>query len=143
MHLDEQALFSDQQAITITGPSTNYIDLGAANTPPSGSNAIKQDFGGGNDIPLLIQVTETFNNLTSLQVVVQVDDNPSFSSPTTIATSGTIGLADLVVGKILSPFNVPIGTNQRYMRLKYTKVGTDPTAGKVTAGIAGGLQTNG
>jgi len=143
MHLDEQALFSDQQAITATAASTNYIDLGAANTPPGGSNAIQQDFGGGNDIPLLIQVTEAFNNLTSLTVAVQVDDDTSFSSPTTVATSGAILRADLVAGKKIPPFNVPIGTDQRYLRLNYTVTGTAPTEGKVTAGIAGGLQTNG
>ena len=145
MHLDEQALFSDQQAITATATtaSTNYIDLGAANTPPGGSNAIGQDFGGGNDIPLLIQVTETFNELSSLTVAVEVDDNTSFSSPTTVAASGAIRRADLVAGKKIPPFNVPIGTDQRYLRLVYFIAGDMPTEGKVTAGIAGGLQTNG
>lgn len=142
MHLDEQALFSDQQAITATAASTNYIDLGAANTPPGGSNAIKRDIGGGNDMPLLIQVTEAFNNLTNLKVDVEVDDNTSFSSAKVVGTA-TVVLADLVAGKKIPPFNVPIGTDERYMRLNYTVTGTAPTAGKVTAGIAGGLQTNG
>jgi len=38
---------------------------------------------------------------------------------------------------------VPIGTNERYMRLKYTLVGTAPTTGKITAGVTAGNQTNG
>lgn len=143
MHLDEQALFSDQQAITATTASTNYIDLGAPNTPPGGSVALKRDIGGANDIPLLIQVTEAFDNLTTLTVDVQVDDNSSFSSPKVVGSSGAVALADLVAGKKLAPFNVPLGTDQRYMRLNYTVAGTTPTAGKITAGIAEGLQTNG
>lgn len=142
MHLDEQALFSDQQAITATAASTNYIDRGAVNTPPGGSNAIRNDLGGGGNIPLLIQVTADFNNLTSLKIDVEVDDNTSFSSAKVVA-SETVLLADLKAGKIVSPNVVPIGTDERYMRLNYTVTGTAPTTGKVTAGIAGGIQTNG
>lgn len=143
MHLDDQALFSDQQAITATAASTNFINLGAPATPPGAPAALKQDLGGGNNMPVLIQVTEDFDNLTSLTVTMQVDDNSSFSSPKTVASSGAVALADLVAGKMIAPFNVPIGTDQQYVRLYYTVAGTAPTAGKITAGVAGGLQTNG
>lgn len=143
MLLDEQALFSDQQAITATAASTNFINLGAVVTPPLSANALDRDIGGASNIPLLIQVTEVFNNLTSLTVAVQVDDNSSFSSPKTVATTGAIALADLVAGKKLMPHIVPIGTDERYMRLHYTVTGSAPTTGKIHAGIATGLQTNG
>jgi len=143
MHLDEQALFSDQQAITGSAASTNFINLGAANTAPGAPAAIAQDFGGNMKIPLLIQITEAFDLLTSLRVDVQVDDNNAFSSPRVVGSSGEIALADLVAGKKIPPFNVPIGVDQRYLRLNYTVAGTAPTAGKVHAGIAGGIQTNG
>ncbi|WP_407027116.1 phage major capsid protein, partial [Cronobacter sakazakii] len=44
-----------------------------------------KDVGKGGDVPLLIQVVEGFNNLTSLTVAVQTDDNAAFSSPTEFA----------------------------------------------------------
>lgn len=143
MLLDEQALFSDQQAITATAASTNYINLGTPATPPGSPAALKRDIGGGNDIPILVQVTEVFNNLTTLQVDVEVDDNSSFSSPKVTASTGAVALASLVAGKKLSISVVPPGTDEQHMRLKYTVVGTAPTTGKVTAGIVAGVQTNG
>ncbi|WP_316859938.1 Bbp16 family capsid cement protein [uncultured Cohaesibacter sp.] len=142
MLLDAQALFSDDQAITATAASTNYINFGDVVTPPGAPAALNRDYGGAQNIPLLIQVTEAFDNLTSLTVAVQVDDNPSFSSPTTVV-SETVLLANLVAGKKIPPFNIPLETNEQYMRLYYTVTGTAPTAGAITAGIAGGLQTNG
>jgi hypothetical protein len=69
MLLDQQALFSEAQAITATAASTNVIDTGSS-----------KDVGKYGDIPLLIQVVEAFNTLTSLTVTVQTDDNSSFSS---------------------------------------------------------------
>ncbi len=69
MLLDQQALFSAAQAITATAASTNVIDTGS-----------NKDVGKYGDIPLLIQVVEGFNNLTSLTVTVQTDDNSAFSS---------------------------------------------------------------
>ena len=58
--------------------------------------------------------------------------------------SPTYALADLAIGaRNLLPESVPIGTNERYMRLKYTLVGTAPTTGKITAGVTAGNQTNG
>lgn len=142
MHLDEQALFSDQQAITTTAVSTNFVNLGAAATAPHAPAAISQDFGGGQDIPTLIQVTEDFAGGTSLKVDMQVDDNSSFSSPTIVASSPVFVTADLVAGKQLPIPVLPSGVDQQYVRLNYTVVGT-MTAGKVTAGITAGNQTNG
>lgn len=142
MLLDELTLFSDQQAITASAASTNHVDLGATATPPLG-NALVRDIGGANDIPLLVQVTEAFDNLTSLRVDIQVDDNNSFSSAKVVGSSGEILLADLVAGKQMPMPVIPAGTNERYLRLFYTVTGTAPTAGKVTASVSAGNQTNG
>lgn len=142
MLLDEQALFSDDQAITTTAVSTNYINLGAAGTPPHAANAVKQDIGGGNTIPLLIQVTEDFAGGTSLKVDVEFDDNSSFSSAKVVQSSPVIVTADLVAGKKIPITVIAPGSDEQYMRLNYTVVGTH-TAGKVTAGVAAALQTNG
>ncbi|HHY0854094.1 TPA: Bbp16 family capsid cement protein, partial [Raoultella ornithinolytica] len=92
------------------------------------------------DIPLLIQVVESFNTLTSLTVTVQTDDNSAFSSATDVL-SLTIPLASLVQGYKSPVITLPMKL-ERYIRLNYTVTGTAPTAGKVTAGITGGVQTN-
>ncbi|EPJ4918106.1 Bbp16 family capsid cement protein [Klebsiella pneumoniae] len=129
MLLDQQALFSAAQAITATAASTNVIDTGN-----------NKDVGKYGDIPLLIQVVEGFNNLTSLTVTVQTDDNSAFSSAADVL-SMTIPLASLVLGYKSPVITLPMKM-ERYIRLNYTVTGTAPTTGKVTAGITGGVQTN-
>ena len=129
MLLDQQALFSAAQAITATAASTNVIDTGS-----------NKDVGKYGDIPLLIQVVEGFNNLTSRTVTVQTDDNSAFSSAADVL-SMTIPLASLVLGYKSPVITLPMKM-ERYIRLNYTVTGTAPTTGKVTAGITGGVQTN-
>ena len=129
MLLDQQALFSAAQAITASAASTNVIDTGS-----------NKDVGKYGDIPLLIQVVEGFNNLTSLTVTVQTDDSAAFSSPTDVLAM-TIPVASLVLGYKSPVITLPMKM-ERYIRLNYTVTGTAPTTGKVTAGITGGVQTN-
>ena len=137
MIFDEQALFSDKQAITADAASTNVIDLGAPGTPKHGKAPITQDFGRGRAVPIRIQATEAFNNLTSLKIKVQVDDNEAFSSAKDVAEV-TVLQADLVAGYVAPMSYVPRGTNERYMRLYYDVTGTAPTTGKITAGLVAG-----
>lgn len=125
MILDQNLVLSDGQAITATAASTNIIDLSVA-----------RDVGPGYELPLLIQVGEAFNNLTSLTIDVQTDDNSSFSSPTSLA-SQVIPLAALTVGAKSAIQCIPVGT-ERYLRVNYTVTGTAPTTGKVTAAIVVG-----
>jgi hypothetical protein len=142
MIFDQQNLFSDGQAITATAASTNYIDLGATGTVPGADSAVVRDIGKGTPIPLRIQITEAFNNLTSLTVALQVDDNTSFSSPTTVE-SEVVALADLTLGAVVNAIKyIPPGVDERYVRLNYTVTGTAPTAGKVTAGVVAAHQEN-
>jgi hypothetical protein len=130
MYLDNQTLLSDEQAITGDASSTNVIDFGA-----------NRDMGTGTPVKLLVQVAEDFDNLTSLNIKVETDDNSSFSSATTLAETGEVALASLVKGYVAALHALPLGT-QRYMRLSYDVTGTAPTAGKLTAGVVGDHQTN-
>ncbi|MBK59427.1 MAG: hypothetical protein CML01_11565 [Pseudomonas sp.] len=130
MLFDAKLLLSNQQAITATAPSTDVIDTGS-----------EKDVGKGGCVPLVIQVTEDFNTLTSLSVAIQTDSDSAFGSPKTLATV-TIVLADLKAGYITPVITLPQGC-ERYIRLNYTVAGTAPTTGKVTAGIVAGVQTNG
>ena len=129
-----EELYSDGQAITATAASTNVIDHGAPGTYVHASVAITDD-KGVSCIPLAIQVTEAFDNLTSLTIDFEVDDAEAFSGATTLY-SEVILLADLVAGKKTAVRMIPYNHDKRYSRLNYTVPGTAPTAGKVTAGIA-------
>lgn len=121
------------QAITATAPSTNVLDLGVA-----------RDIGAGGapDLMVNIEVTQAFNNLTSLQVSVQgSSDNATWND---IVMSGAMLLANLVAGARILRINFPAwGLNQtgkppRYIRFNYTVVGTAPTTGLIVGYISGG-----
>lgn len=130
MILDSTNLFSDAQAILATALSENVIDL-----------SVIKDLGKGVPIPVLIQVTEDFNTLTSLAIALEVDDNAGMTSAKVVQTTSIV-LADLVAGKRIPPMYLPEGIDERYMALRYTVTGTDPTEGAITAGISMGNQTN-
>ena len=142
MITDATTLFSDNQAVTATAASTNVIDLGATGTPSGSSVALSRDIGKSAEIPLLLEVTEAFNNLTSLAVAVQVATDAAFTSPVEVATR-TYLLAELTLGKRLGfPAEFPEGTNLRYVRMRYTVTGTAPTTGKIWAGVVAARQTS-
>jgi len=143
MILDNTLLFSDAQAITASAASTNQIDLGAGTIIFGETAVIPRDIGRGLKIPLLVQVVETFNTLTSLTIAFQTDDNSGFSSAITRWSSQAILLANLVAGNTWNVDVVLPGANERYLRLNYTVAGTNPTLGKITAGIVGGVQQAG
>lgn len=143
MIMDATGLFSEGQAITATAASTNLIDLGATGTIYGASSAIVRDIGPGNRIPLFVTVTQSFNTLTTLTITLETDDNAGFSSATTIWTSPAYTLAQLAVAakQNLLPDSIPLGANERYLRLKYTVGGSNPTLGKITAGVVAARQT--
>lgn len=144
MIFDNTLLFSDGQAITADAASTNVVDLGDTGTPYGDTRKLVRDIGKGQKpVPLWVSVTEAFNNLTSLEILLQVDDNSAFASPKTVSRSGAIPLADLTAGKPIDyPDYVPQGANERYFRLYYDITGTAPTTGKITAGVVADRQTN-
>lgn len=143
MIFDRTSQFSDGQAIVASARSTNIRALGGPATLPGpyGGTLIR-DIGPGTEIPLWVGVTQSFNNLTSLSISVQVDDNAAFSSPKTVYTSPTYTLAELQAGakRNMLPDTIPLGTNEGYVSLFYTVVGTPPTLGKITAGVVAARQ---
>lgn len=139
MIFDRTLLFSNAQAITADAASTDIVDLGATGTVYGAAAALTRDIGKGQDIPLLVQVVEAFNNLTDLRVIVQTDDNSSFSSPRNVMEVDRV-LADLTIGRNFT-LRVPAGTAERYLRVYYDITGTAPTTGKMTAGVVAGVQT--
>lgn len=139
MILSAQQLFSDDQAITASADSTNVIDLGAAGTPYDAAAALNQDVGKGAKIPILIQVTEVFNNLTSLEIKISTGSTTALG---TTVISKVVLLTNLAVGYQFPVDVLPNEINERYLGIEYVVVGTAPTTGKITAGISMGNQTN-
>ncbi len=126
MILDEQSLFSDNQAITATCNSENILDLG------------NREVSFGTPVEVFIQVTEDFDKLTSLTIKVQSSADEAFSSTVSLIEQ-TILLADLKAGAVSTIKFLPKG-NLGYMRLNYTVTGTAPTQGAILAGIVDGNQ---
>lgn len=126
MILDEQGLFSNNQAITASCVSTNILDMG------------KREVFFGTPIDLLIKVTEDFNNLTSLSVAVQTSVDEAFTSPVKLAEASMV-LASLKKDAIFPIQFLPKG-NLGFMRLSYTVTGTAPTKGKILAAVIDGAE---
>jgi len=122
MILDQENLFSDAQAITTSAKSTNVLDFGHA-----------FDSGVGADVSLALRVNEAFNNLTSLAVSIETDDNEGFSSAKVIAEH-TFLAAELTAGAVLD-IALPKNRVEQYLRLDYAVTGTNPTTGQLTAGF--------
>lgn len=124
MILDEQGLFSNKQAITSSCVSANILDLG------------NREVSFGTPVELFIQVTEAFNNLTSLTIKVQTSKEEDFSDSVDLIEQKML-LADLEKGAVSSIKFLPKG-NLGYMRLSYDVTGTAPTTGAILAGIVDG-----
>lgn len=130
MILDSQLIMSDSQAITATAASTNIIDTSGVATTVG--------VGAGEPLYLFVYIPASFNTLTSLTMVFQTDDNTAFSSAATIDTRSVV-LATLVAGYSYVVVLPPTGI-ERYVRMNYTVVGTNPTTGSVFAAIVKNIQ---
>lgn len=134
MFIDKQALFSEDQAITVSAESTNFIDLG---DDASEIQAIVEK----GEADVLVQVTKALDSGTSLAVRLDTSDSSTFSSSTTLLETEAIAEASLVAGYQFRLGKLPIGT-LRYLRTYYVAVGTFD-AGTVTAALVLDRQTNG
>lgn len=143
MIFDVQQVFSDQQAVTATAISTNVIQWPAMGTVYGHAAAISRDVGKGNPIPLLVQVTETFATLTSLTITLEHSAAAGLTSPTVLWSSPAIAAASLTSGLILPVTFMPKDVTGAFLGLRYTVGGSNATAGKITAAIVAGVQTNG
>lgn len=139
MIFDNTLLFSKAQAVTADAPSTNVIDLRTLGTVYGHAAALQRDVGIGSKVPLLVQVVEAFNTLTSLGIQLQGSVDEAFTSPV-IISSETKLLAALTLGAQFNIDFLPRGTSYRFIRMYYDVTGTAPTLGKITAGIVAAVQ---
>lgn len=138
MIMDQQNLFSDAQAVTVTANSTNVID-----TLPGGQNT-KSGIGDGQDISLFAQVGTAFTaagGATMVISLVSADDAALTTNVITHYATAAIAVASLTAKSRPVALDLPYGKYRRYVGLTYT-VATGPmTAGTITAGLVEDLQT--
>lgn len=135
MLTDALGTFSDSISITASAKS-DVIPWGDQLSMANGADGPE----------LVIQVTEDFATLTSLEVQLQTsdtNDGTDLTSADTLLTSGAIPLADLVAGYRFPINSLPTSGLKKYLQLSYVVVGTAATAGKVFAGTVFNSQTNG
>lgn len=141
MMLSAEQLFSDSQALTATGVSTNIIDLGATGTVIGAPAALVRDIGKGNPIPIIVNLDVAAGGTTpTLDITVEIDTTDAFASATTVATAKQVA-GGAAGDSVYLDVYLPEGTNERYLRLNYTLGGTTPTY-TLTAGVVAGKQSN-
>lgn len=136
MILDKNLLLAEGQAVTATAISENVIRIPAAGTVYGEGSPLSRNLGPGEEVPILIQVTENFDNLTSLTITLETADNEALSTNNeVIFSTGAIPLAKLVAGYRTAVRVLPDFVLRDFVGLRYTVAGTAPTAGKITAAI--------
>ncbi len=141
MILDANLTLSENQAVTATAISANVIQLPAAGTVPREAVPLVRNLGPGEEIPLLIQVTEDFATLTSLTITLETADNAALSTNNeVIFTTGAIPVATLLAGYRSSIRVLPDFPLRDFIGARFTVGGSNATAGKVT--VALGTEVN-
>lgn len=132
MILDKQNLLSDGQAVTVTAASTDYIDL---------QNTVNRV---GEPLRVFARIPTAFTagGAATLVIAIREDDTDAMASPTVIAQTAAIPVADLVAGAEIEMPQLPKKT-LRYLDAYFT-VATGPmTAGNIDIGMVKDEQTNG
>lgn len=151
MIFDKQNVLSEHQAITATAVSEHSIDLLKTGAPagvdwavPAFGPSPVSDIGRGGRKNVYCQVTENFNALTSLAFELvgsdTVDANGKVNGTIKVYQTVTVPINDLKAGKQVN-FVLQPGMDKRYLALRYTVTGTNPTAGKIYAGVVHDYQT--
>ena len=115
MLIDKSLRFSASQSLSGASgtASTDVLDLGA-----------DRDLTAlGRPLYVVVVVEASGGTSPTLAVVLQTDDNSSFSSATAIYTGPALSQSTSKTQIIPFPH-----TNERYLRLSYTQAGTSPTA---------------
>lgn len=114
------------QAFTATAFGSRGYDLGVAGGA---------DVAVGESLQPVWQVTENYNNLTSAVVEMGCADDAAGTNFVSLATSGTVVLANLTTAnsplKRLGGIIAPQSITKRFLVARVTVTGTTPTTGKV------------
>lgn len=141
MILSKNLLFAENQAITATAISQNVLEFPDNGIVYGETAAIPRNLGAGREIPLLIQVTQSFATLTSLTITIESSAAAALTSSTVHHTTGAIPVASLVAGFKLPMRWLPVGVLGKYLGLRFTVGGSNATAGQITAALATEMDT--
>lgn len=125
------------QAVTATAISTNVID--ARN---SAALAIKDEGIFGQQCWLNVSVVQAFNTLTSLTITLESDSTANLATAPVVHFSQNVVLAGLTAGASVVRVQIPSGDYKRYIGLRYTVAGSNPSAGSLLAEITLDTQRN-
>lgn len=146
MILDNNLIFSNNQAITVTADSTTVLDTLQGILENIGNGTVfgsELGFGDGVAIPKIAAlVTTAFVSGGGATLQVAFAGSTDSSTWTTYVESpaATFTAANLVVGRWIARWDWPIRTSgaalPRYFKLIYTVATSTFSAGKIFAGIA-------
>jgi len=134
MILDAQNILSSAQEVLATAASTNVIDLGAATFG-------KRSPIGGSDQYVDVTVQAAYTGGTSVQVVLQTDNDEAFGSADDSWTGPAILVAALGAGAEVFRMNLKGLNLSRYIRLNYVVVGS-PSTGSLDAHVVNAVPQN-
>lgn len=127
------------QAITATAISTNVIDLrgNLASFP-----ALVDEGISGPETWLVVQVLAAFNTLTSLVITLESDSTADLATAPVVHFSKTILLAGLTANTNVIRVQLPSDNYKRYLGMRYTVTGSNPTLGTLYAFLVLDVQRN-
>jgi hypothetical protein len=131
MIIDNQLLFSSNQALTASADSDNIIDL---------QNARDMGIGDNPALKLFVQVTTAFltTNAGTVQVAIQGSTDNTTYTNYALSDSTAYTTASMTAGSRLFDIDMPRPKGgaalPRYLKLRYTIANTF-TQGKVSAGL--------
>jgi hypothetical protein len=131
MITDYENIFSDQQEVTTTVASTNYIDFGDA-----------KDHAKGNPLMLEVVVDEdvTQSGAGTVTFALETDSTTTFTPDKSFPLATAVPKATLVAGYVVYRGSIPEGL-LRYAQIKYTPSEALLT-GKFSARIVEAFQSN-
>lgn len=119
----------DDNNVFIDGPITAD---GISEAVPLNSLTLPGRMG---PFPFVIKATEDFNNLTSLELVLQTAHSETCPYTDLPGAAITIPASELKVGTIIGWTYLPRNVRQSWLRIKYTVNGTAPTQGRLFAAV--------
>lgn len=132
MHVDQNLVLSDAQALTAAAASTKSIDTATA----------LRDIGSGEPVELIVLVkTALLASGGAANLTVALQDSADNSSFATVVTGPAVAKASLVAGYELLKVRLPAGL-RRYIQVYYTPDTNDFTSGTIDAFLALNRQNN-
>ena len=126
---DKDTYLMTDTAVTASAGTTDYFALGSGFNAPAANMYLQVN---------CTTTADSANDTATVIVGVQVDDNTGFSTPTTLASSGSFAIAsaELTAGGVIL---VPIPWNpslaNKYLRGYFTVGTQDLSAGAFTTNI--------